>query len=574
MLRSFIAVVVFFTMITGTVSVQAEGNSDVSRVMVLPFDGTSSGNFSYLTDSIRAMVSSRLAAESSIEVVDYSLNAKEINQLTTGKDALAGGETIFSKYNTDYIVTGGLYALQTGLKIQISLFGKEVKEEQGTFSALAVNEGQILSTVEGLTQDVAIKGIGGQAKQLLAAAKAGEESTGLSGFSTEHPDKLFKKGVYGGSIVGEGGDAVQAIGVRRSSPIPTMLVSMATGDLDGDGKSEIAVVSRKSIEIYQFDETRFRKLVERDFSARHKIHAVNIADINGDGRPEIIVSANEGTRASSSILNWSEGKGLVAVMEGIDWYLRPLMKSGGEVILAGQKGSSEPSDGYVAGRVKKMILNASFTGLAAGESLSLPENMSLFDFIWADLDGNGLTELIAVDGRERLLVYDSGNNLIWVSDEDYGGSRNFFGPTRSNASTHGGLGGGDMETQFDRVTAYIPGRLVAVDLDGDGSEEIVVGKNKRRWSKWLAESREYDGGTVACLGWRDSAMKELWETNTLPGYVADYNVLMNGGRQVNGSEAVNLQLYVSQVPDSMMFGFLLDKESKMLRYELGVGRSK
>ncbi len=563
MLRRFTAVIVFCMMIAGAFSVSAEMSSGASRIMVLPFDGTSSGNFSYLTDSIRAMISSRLGSKEGIEIVDYSVNAEAINLLLQGGN-LPEDETFFKKFNTDYVVTGALYALQTGLKIQVSLRGSSLVDVEGKFSALAVNESEILQSVEGLVQDITAKGLGVKTSDIVAVTGGTDASKSVSGFSTEHPEKIFKKGVYGGSIVAEGGAAVQALGVRRSSPIPTMMVAMATGDVDGDGSLEIIAASRTSIEIFQFDDTRFRKLAEHKIGVQYKINAVSIADLNNDGLMEIVISGNEGEKAISAIYNYRSSAGLSQIAKVNGWYLRPVTKPGDGLMLAGQKGSKSGVDGYVRGSVAKMAFDSDFKNIREDKKLGLPRNIRLFDFIWADLAGDGTVELVAIDNREKLLVYDSSNNLIWVSEDDFGGSRNFFGPTKSSVKSNRDLSGGTTEADFDRVTTFIPTRLIAVDLDGDNAQEIIIGRNARQWSKWISETREYDGGSIACLSWKDDVMQEMWHTNKINGYIADYSL----NQTVDNNDSI--QLYVAQIPDKVLFGLVFNKESKLLRYELGV----
>lgn len=567
MLSRITAVIVFLFLFAGSITVNAEPGKSSSRIMVLPFDGTSSGNFSYLTDSIRAMVSSRLAGQTGVEIVDYSINADEILMLKQDGE-VSENESFFSKFKTDYVVTGALYELQTGLKIQVTLTGSKLDGMDGKFSALATNEARIIQSVEGLVQDIVAKGLGVDSDDFAVTTGRTDGGQGGSGFSTEHPEKIFKKGVYGGSIVAEGGTSVKAIGVRRSSPIPTMMVAMATGDLDGDGKQEIVAASRTTLEIYQFDEIRFRKHASHNFGAGFKIHAVNIADLNGDGLVEIVISANEGERAASAIYNWRSSVGLVSLISNVRHYLRPVEKPGEGVVLAGQRGSSNPVDGYVQAGISRMVIEPGFSKVSEGEKLGLPRNVRLFDFIWADLDGNGSSELAVVDKREKLLVYDSSNSLIWVSEEDYGGSRNFFGPTRSGVKAQRNLFGKDVEADFDRKIVFVPSRLFAVDVDGDGTEEIIVGKNKRLWSKWMSNTREYDGGVVACLSWQDSVMQELWHTNKINGYIADYSL------SSSGSTKKNVQLFVSQIPEKMLLGFLMNEESKLLRYELEIEGTK
>jgi hypothetical protein len=545
------------------------GEENTARVMILPFDGTASGDFVYLTDSIRAMVSSRLSANKDVELVDYTVQQDDIRMLNNGTATLEDGESLFTRFQTDYVITGGLYALQTGLKIQVAVTSKDENLPPVRLQVLAVNEDAIIPQVELLAEDIAGKGMGIQAVGSTAQkGETGGTGSGLAGFTTEHPEKVYKKGIFSGSIVVEdgGGLTVASSGVRRSSVIPSMLVTMATGDINGDGVLEIVSASRRTLSIYRFNKTRFEEVADLKFSGSFKIHAVNIADINGDGDQEIFVSGDRDGRAASAIVKL-EGTALVPLLEDLEWYIRPLVKPGEGLILAGQRASQKPEDGYVRQGISQLRLYDNFTGVREEKKLPLPRNVRLFDFAWVDLDNDNTFELVTVDQREKLLVYDSQNSLMWVSEEDYGGSRNFFGPPRSSKIRS--LMARDDEKEFERQMVFLPTRILPVDVDGDGVQEIVIGQNNRLFGKWLSNTREYDGGSVICLGWKENGLRQLWKTNTMSGYIADYNYVQNGNL-LDGDEEASGALYVAQIPEKMIFGFLMRSESKLLRYDLDI----
>lgn len=571
MLSRLVAVVVFSLMITGFFPVTHEANAEVARVMVLPFDGTSSGDFKYLTDSVRSMISSRLAANPGVEVVDYTLTPEELKTLHGAKEGAASGEAVFSRLKTDYIISGSLYALQTGLKIQATLNGKpSLPVPEGVFTVLAVNEEHIISSVEDLVDDIVSRGMSKPDDRSFMAEVQTDQKEGIAGFNTEHPDKMFKKGLYGGAIVAEGNMKVESLGVRRSSDLPLTIVSMATGDLDNDGTLEIVAASRTSVEIYRFDETLFKKLAEYKFSTTYKIHAVNIADLNKDGQAEIYVSANDTALAASAILTWSSSGGMQQLKTGINYYIRPLNTPSEGWILAGQKGNKDSKTGFIEKNIVKLDLSQDLKGITEGKVLPLPEKISLFDFVWADLEGNGVQKLVSVDRHEKLLVYDANNSLLWVSENDYGGSRNFIGPPKSMMSSMGGMLGKNDDSALERPIVYIPTRLLAVDIDNDGKDEIIIGNNKRTTPKWFFNFREYDGGSVVCLSWRDSQMIDVWRTNTVTGYLADYTFLLPGNQPAkNSSKGTNL-LYIAQVPDKQTLGFSFSSDSKLLKYEMNI----
>ena len=174
MLSRIVSVMVLCLMLTGIVPAVAEERPDVSRVMVLPLDGTSAGDFQYLTDSVRAMLASRLAAKPGVEVVDYTLSAADLAALQGDDGMTTEGGSVFTRLQTDYLVSGALYSLQTGLKIQVTLSRKTDSSgtREGVFTVLAENEGRIIASVEELADDIAARGIGAQAEGPLLRPKS------------------------------------------------------------------------------------------------------------------------------------------------------------------------------------------------------------------------------------------------------------------------------------------------------------------------------------------------------------------------------------------------------------------
>jgi hypothetical protein len=318
------------------------------------------------------------------------------------------------------------------------------------------------------------------------------------------------------------------------------------------------------------------KLVaEYEFSPRMKIHKLNVGDPGGTGAKKLFVSANDGKWPSSAVLSWNGSRNLQVVRQGLRWYIRPLTIPGKGDLLLGQESSYRADENFLSPGVFELSIDPANGQLIRGNKLLLPENTNLFDFVYADLDGDRENELVLIDAQQKLLVYDSALNLIWVSSASYGGSKTYFGPDWNLSNPGADAANTLTESQQDnRTLVFIPGRLDTKDITGDGLPEVVVSTNEVGISKYLTNTRWYDGGSVACLGWYGQGLSELWRTSQISGYVADYYFDDSADTDEQENARVLNRLYVAQIPEVSIWEQLLPTgvKSKILSYEMMVQR--
>ena len=244
-------------------------------------------------------------------------------------------------------------------------------------------------------------------------------------------------------------------------------------------------------------------------------------------------------------------------------------------LLLGQETSYRTEENFLSPGVFELSIDPANGQLIRGNKLLLPENTNLFDFVYADLDGDRENELVLIDAKQKLLVYDSALNLIWVSSASYGGSKTYFGPDWNLSNPGADAANTLTESQQDnRTLVFIPGRLDTKDITGDGLPEVVVSTNEVGISKYLTNTRWYDGGSVACLGWYGQGLAELWRTNQISGYVADYFFDDRAETAEQENARVLNRLYVAQIPEVSIWERLLPTgvKSKILAYEMMVQR--
>ncbi|MGL1932621.1 MAG: VCBS repeat-containing protein [Desulfotalea sp.] len=551
-----------------------------SKVLFLPLDASQAGVYAPLVPGLSTMLASELASRERIIAVDYDLKKKELSELAST------GKVVTNKdLAVDYIIRGSAYKIGDGLSLQVKAMSMTSANNTQNFSVKAESEQEIFAAVDELAAELA-KSVFGYDN---TANIDGTAALGLAGFTTAHPEIEYKKGLMGGG--GFFGSAnLNAVAdvktVRRLPPMPIDVVGMFVDDIDGDGIIEQVYASKNKVVIYQNDGEVGRKVAEYELGYRNKINNINVADLDDDGKKEIYISANFGSRALSQIVSWQKGGGVKKLMDIPGLYIQPLKVPGKGWQLLGQRGSTDRAKSFVLPGVYHLELT-DFKHITRGERLPLPAKVNIHSFLWADLTGNGTDELVYVDGRDRLLVYNSKNELIHVSRENYGGSTNHFGV--GLGKTNKAINSDEQELNDYGDWTYIPTRLIAKDINNDGKMEIIIGANRRSdFVKGVTRSKKkdedeedgedsisdgffglfpnlrgYEGGDVVCLQYEEAGIKELWRTSPVTGEIPSYGYYNS---KKNGEKLANL--LIAQIPNRSFFGFsVTGNETRVIHYK-------
>ncbi len=572
MRKKGIAIVCFCCLVFGPAMVFGKGDNETYRIVFSTFDSSSAGKSAYLRDGIQNMLASRLAAKDRVVVLDRTLSDKELKSLKSGQRPDPGGAAVPP---ADYLVAGSLYDLKGGLSIQVVLYPFATDREIVRLEALVKNPDNLLADVGQLSEEIAQSAFGYTAVAAGSSEAAGQGG-GVAGFVTAHPEAAYKKGQYTGTIIGATGGSVR-VAAREGKQNITMdrdIRTMAVADLDGDGQDEIAVLLENGIELYKSDGKKIERVGKASLPSSVDSHALNIADLDRNGHMEIYVSGTDGLEVSSMIMTWTREKGFQVLAENIPWYIRPVLIPGKGWRLAGQKRGFEKVQLVKAGVYLLDI--GTQQAISAGEQLPLPEGVNLFDFVFADLDGDGIPETVAIDKKERMKIFNQANELLWVSKKTFGGSQIYIGPSRGEAVNKQDRRNFSADEDFERELIFVPGRLVVADVDNDGRQEIVVSENTLSAVSIYSRLRIYNDGMVVGMAWDGSALHELWRTGTFRGYIAGYGFSLKdkaeGARKVLGADGKNTiaGLYVGHLPRSgSLLGLLPGTaETQLTAYEL------
>ncbi len=299
-------------------------------------------------------------------------------------------------------------------------------------------------------------------------------------------------------------DQKQAAPYWRSQTFNMVPTGLAQGDLDGDGRKEIVVVSPHQLRVYRYTDGQLVQIYESSKDRYRHYVGVDVADINGNGSDEVFVSALSSNRDSvqSSVLEFSDAD-FTTVVEKSPWLYRVSWMTDGKPRLLGQKmrpgkPMSEPVfwltwDGGQYG-VRDQITPAN-AGSVQGSAIGDLYN----DGNWAAAV-SGLDDVIRVlSPRGKILDRESGS---------YGGGM--------QSVNLGVTGQGEPEAVF-----YLPVRLLMADVDGNGRTELIAIENIELAGKRLEALRIFEEARVVGFNWENNGLVKQWETQMIDGYIAD-----------------------------------------------------
>jgi TolB-like protein len=499
----------FFCLLWSGVTLAAAAKKSVA---ILPFKLNAPPDQQYLKEGFRDMLGSRITAETGAIIVPKTTIDAALKG-SGGKLVVQNMGPYAQRVGADYLVFGTITALGGGISIDASVFSAGASADQAvnTFFASATASDQVMQAIDTLSWDIIEKYFNKKRPvSRVATVQSAPAQGDTSAFTTTHPDKTFLATGGAGSIRG-GRNFVKT----RTFDMP--LASIDLGDVDGDGKVEVILANRTEVQVFRRDGTRLNLIETIPMGNRYQVHNVNSADLNGNGRDEIYISAADSKGPGSKGVEW-DGTRFVELFKNVRWYIKPINIPDIGEVLVGQSSDIAP--------VVPGLYQLSYNGktLIRQERLSIPREINLFNFTYADLDGDGQHEIVALDESFKLTVYKSGS-MVWRSVERFAGTRRFLGgePDMTGSTRSADLDEIDGVGDQYRET-YVPSRILVSDVDKDGMDDVIINRNPETLSTVVPRMIQYPNGTMVGLKWNGIGLEELWRTRKIDGYVIDYQV--------------------------------------------------
>lgn len=501
---------------------------DKYTVTVLPFTLNSAENIDYVKKGIEEMLSTRISVPNKIEVTNKDVVLEELKKSNIKEITLVDVYKLGNKLKSDYVVWGSITKIGNSLSIDGKLIDIVTsKSDIGIFTQ-SQNLDEVIPKINDFSQRIVQHILGTSSQQAApTVAAAGAAKPTAPGVSRESQIIAgMKAGGKRGTLTSainpdfiNAPDPFNRQGFWMSQKILTEFKGMDIGDINGDGLNEVVVIDKNNVYIYQKAGNELKLLEKIPGKSYDNYLAVDVADINKDGVKQIFVTSLNNTLLDSFVLEFKNGK-YVKIASDIRWFLRVLDTPSGIPILIGQGyGFDKPFDTpihEIVWRDGKYVDD---------QKMKIPLGLSIYGLTIDNLGTGGSGEkIIALDELDYLCIFEkttkpltrmftfgfSNNDLIWRSDDVFGGSNNYF----ENIDK--------TRPEENEKSAFVNLRIHTYDTNKDGKKEIIIVKNLSSVGRVFKHLKLFTSSEIYNLEWDGMGMAENWRTKKINGYVADY----------------------------------------------------
>ncbi|MGB7631783.1 MAG: VCBS repeat-containing protein [Candidatus Deferrimicrobium sp.] len=305
---------------------------------------------------------------------------------------------------------------------------------------------------------------------------------------------------FGDERVGEGASAKSipklSGTISRSAPLPGEMMSIALSDTDLDGRMELIAAYPDAIAVYRVEGDELREKARIPNAGPGLFH-VDAADVTRNGVADIVAVRYAGGKALSDIWQF-DGKEYRKISSDLPFFLRTADLGPEGIVLLGQ--ASDPVTIFKGPIFRIAVRRDGKTEVIDRDRpLPLPEGTFLYGF--ASLrKGKGVRYSVLTD-RNRIRYLDETGKELWVGLDAVTG-------------TELTLEGAERRLQ-------VFGRMAAVDLNRDGTDELVVLNDLVAAGTYFENLRVFAQAEILCFAQGDTGLQLAWRSPELDASARD-----------------------------------------------------
>jgi TolB-like protein len=519
--------VVIFTLgaVTGTVSAAPK------TVAVLPFTMNSPQDLTFLQNGLFSMLVSRLSDPGKVAVLDRA-TVDAAMAGAQGDLTAAQAQAIGQGLGADYVLYGSLTHFGESVSLDAAMVDITGDRPAMTFFEQSNNMGDVIPLVNAFAGDINLQVFNRSIANELYVPPVQEGPSAPGGFQPAGPGGFVNFQQPGGGSF------------ATHLTFDGVITAMAVGDLNKDGVNQVVAATDSTLMIHRLTGTQLVLEKELTFSSTHRIVSLDIADINGNGYPEIFVtSLTIHLDGLQSFVVEYNGSDYVTQVENQHYYFRVITAPDGTRTLMGQQPGASPFDGRIH------LLQAEGSGYSRQKQIRLPKNTSVLALAKGPVTRDDTDEYVMINLFNRLVVADDGGTVHWEGSGRYGNTAHVWLMPQK-----------DTDGSF-RERVYLHPRLQFHDMTGDGRLEILAVQNDEIGGGTIGRYKRFKDGRIQVLSWNGIALAPVFQTQDLQGWISDFAIadITGDGRP---------ELVVSVVTRARLGILSADRSASIISYEL------
>lgn len=513
--------------------------SEAKTVAVIPFEMNSSQDLGFLQNGLFSMLSSRLSDAGKVNVLDRETTDKflakaKASGLIKGSLNEGSARDLGRQMGVDYILFGSLTHYGQSLSLDAAMVDVTGQKKTLAFFEQSNDMGDVIPLVNSFAGDINMTVFNRNIDNKLYA-RPEEQTPTLGGLQY-----AGGAGLYGGGMT-----AMQASqGFTTHVKVEEVIRAMATGDLNKDGRVQVVTATDSSLQIYHLEGTLLTEEAHLDYASYLRIIGLDVADINGNGYPEIFVTALTINRETvSSFVVEYNGSSYTTVQDGFSYYFRVMNSLDGNPVLYAQEKGRGPYDGKI------YIMTPANDTYQEEKAIRVPKGTSVLSLDRGPVREDSGIELLSINQHHRLvLINDAGSNE-WESTEKYGKTNNFwFSGARGADNTY-------------REREYYNPRIQFHPVGEDQKEKIFLITNDEIGGGAFGRIKRFKEGRVEVMSWNGIALAPVFQTVPLQGWVSDFDIADIDNDGID-------ELVISVVTRAKVAILAKDRTSNIISYKL------